>query len=67
MSEGLCVAIEFLVFVFPLNRVSFFRLHPSPAPSPWSRSSTFDIVIGISDSVSAGITSFKSFPLLQIC
>ena len=60
--------IEFLVFVFPLNRVPFFAFAPPPPPSPWGRTSTFDIIIGILGNITAGITSsFNSFPLLQIC
>ena len=59
--------IEFLVVVFPLNRVSCLAF-AFPPPSPWSCSSTFDMIIGILDNITAGITSsFNSFPLLQIC
>ena len=59
--------IEFLVVVFPLNRVSCLAF-ASPPLSPWSCSSTFDMIIGILDNITAGITSsFNSFPLLQIC
>ena len=60
--------IEFLVVVFALNRVSCFAFALPPPPSPWSCSSTFDMIIGILDNITAGITSsFNSFPLLQIC
>ena len=59
--------IEFLVVVFPLNRVSCFAFASPPPPSPWSWSSTFDMIIGILDNITEGITSsFNSFPLLQI-
>ena len=61
--------IEFLVVVFPLNRVSCFAFASPTSPSPWSCSSTFDMIIGILDNITAGITSSfdSSFPLLQIC
>ena len=28
LKEDFCVSTEFLVFIFPLNRVSFFRFGP---------------------------------------